>query len=628
MIQYFPIVTGSLTVNGDLIVTGTGSVSASLANNSLLLQGTGSVGFTTTASFNAVSSSVQQISASLLNVIANYSTTGSNSFRANQSITGSLVVSSTITAQTLVVQTVTSSIVYSSGSNLFGSTLGDRQTFTGSVIMTGSLVVNTTGPELQVNNNGIVMGNLLTDAHSVTGSLRVTGSTTLNGVLTGTIANFVGAITSDMTDGGILFTKTAGNLTGLFSNTFQISGTGTKNDLNAYVYGGESFGVWTNANKRLTVTGGGNVGIGASTAPVYVLEASATGGSQRIRVGTLQNNDNTARFEAITSNGTTVANSAWLRVNDASGFTLGQSSYTKAGGDSGNFANLSSEVESSAIIVQGNGDVLIGTGTTAEGPLDVYRSNSAGLGGHILLRNNGAAVGNETAVLFVDGGVGSTRAAISSTTEGAPYLGDIKFKTGASSYASLTTRMMITGGGNVLIGGTTDYGMKVVVRVSGNTGESNAHLALSHPDFGAFHFMDATAYWIGQNSAYKQLRMYSGGSIYTGVYLSAGGSSWTGYSDERIKDIIEPITNATHKLSSLRTIVGKYKTDADNTRRLFLIAQDVEKVFPEAVNKSNDEIGTMGIQYTDLIPVLVKAIQELSTKLDQANTKIAALEAK
>jgi hypothetical protein len=190
---------------------------------------------------------------------------------------------------------------------------------------------------------------------------------------------------------------------------------------------------------------GGNVGIGASINPQNLLEVSSTGGSPRIRVGTLQNNDNTARFEAITSNGTTVANSAWLRVNDASGFTLGQSSYTKAGGDSGNFANLSSEVESPAVIVQGNGDVLIGSGTTAEGPLDVYRSNSGGLGGHILLRNNGSAVANETAVLFVDGGVGTTRAAISSTTENSPYFGDLKFKTGLGTYACLNTRMTIAG---------------------------------------------------------------------------------------------------------------------------------------------------------------------------------------
>ena len=203
---------GAITTTG--VISGSNALSASFSLNSALLNGTGSVGFATTASlltvsssqqqisasqqqlsssfltltasFNAVSSSQQQISASyialsasyntfsgsastritensssiqqvsasqqqisssqqqisssLLNVISIFATTGSNSFRANQSITGSLVVSSTITAQTLVVQTVTSSIVYSSGSNIFGCDLNSRQTFTGSIYQTGSLV--------------------------------------------------------------------------------------------------------------------------------------------------------------------------------------------------------------------------------------------------------------------------------------------------------------------------------------------------------------------------------------------------------------------------------------------------------------------------------------------------------
>ena len=166
---------GAITTTG--VISGSNALSASYALNSGLLNSTGSVGFATTGSLltvsssqQQISSSQQQISASLLTLTASYTalsssytalsgsyntfsgsastrttqienvyaTTGSNSFRANQSITGSLVVSSTITAQTLIVQTVTSSIVYSSGSNIFGSQLSDRQTFTGSLNVTGS----------------------------------------------------------------------------------------------------------------------------------------------------------------------------------------------------------------------------------------------------------------------------------------------------------------------------------------------------------------------------------------------------------------------------------------------------------------------------------------------------------
>jgi hypothetical protein len=153
---------GAVTTTG--VISGSNALSASFSLNSALLNGTGSVGFATTGALLEVSSSQQQISASLLQVSAsyialsgsyntfsgsastrvtkienNYATTGSNSFRADQSITGSLVVSSTITAQTLVVQTVTSSIVYSSGSNIFGSQLTNTQTFTGSIYQTGSI---------------------------------------------------------------------------------------------------------------------------------------------------------------------------------------------------------------------------------------------------------------------------------------------------------------------------------------------------------------------------------------------------------------------------------------------------------------------------------------------------------
>lgn len=82
-----------------------------------------------------------------------YATTGSNSFRADQSVTGSLTVTGQIVAQSLNVQQVTSSIVYSSGSNVFGCDLNSRQTFTGSVYITGSMFVcgNTTADLISLN---------------------------------------------------------------------------------------------------------------------------------------------------------------------------------------------------------------------------------------------------------------------------------------------------------------------------------------------------------------------------------------------------------------------------------------------------------------------------------------------
>jgi hypothetical protein len=129
-----------------------GSLSAT-ASNASLLDGTGSVGFTTTGSFTTMSGSVSTRVSQIESV---YATTGSNSFRATQSITGSLTVTGQIIAQTLNVQQVTSSIIYSSGSNVFGCDINSRQVFTGSFYQTGSVAIfsNTVCvPVSHVSNN-------------------------------------------------------------------------------------------------------------------------------------------------------------------------------------------------------------------------------------------------------------------------------------------------------------------------------------------------------------------------------------------------------------------------------------------------------------------------------------------
>jgi hypothetical protein len=88
-------------------------------------------------------------------------------------------------------------------------------------------------------------------------TLATTGAVTLTGALNGTSASFSGAISTDQTDGGTIFLKTAGSNVGLLTSTFQILGSGSKVDLNAFVYGANDFGIWTNSTKRLTISSTG-----------------------------------------------------------------------------------------------------------------------------------------------------------------------------------------------------------------------------------------------------------------------------------------------------------------------------------------------------------------------------------
>jgi hypothetical protein len=105
----------------------------------------------------------------------------------------------------------------------------------------------------------------------------------------------------------------------------------------------------------------------------------------------------------------------------------------------------------------------------------------------------------------------------------------------------------------------------------------------------------------------------------TGMYMSYGATSWTANSDERLKDIIEPITDAANKVASMRSVIGKYKSDEEGTRRSFLIAQDVQAVLPEAISthkNEGDDTEYLGVSYTDVIPLLVAAIKELKAEID------------
>ena len=112
----------------------------------------------------------------------------------------------------------------------------------------------------------------------------------------------------------------------------------------------------------------------------------------------------------------------------------------------------------------------------------------------------------------------------------------------------------------------------------------------------------------------------------SGVYMIYGGTAWTSSSDERLKNIIEPISNGLAKVNTLRAVIGAYKNDEEQRRRPFVIAQDVQAVLPEAVDTSNPD--KLGVAYTEIIPLLVTAIQELSIKNDALEARLVALEAK
>jgi hypothetical protein len=207
-----------------------------------------------------------------------------------------------------------------------------------------------------------------------------------------------------------------------------------------------------------------------------------------------------------------------------------------------------------------------------------------------------------------------------------------------------TEAMRISSNGNVSIG-STGSGNRLFVADGNNRTEATAQLRISGSGYALFNFLDGTAAYIGQNSNSRSLRFYSGSNEAAGAQLSAGGTSFGTYSDERLKRNINDLGTCINKINSMRPITFNYISDEEDFKtRIGISAQSLVGQVDEALDmskqNSNDETEYYNVRYQDLIPVLVKGIQEQQaiieelkatttsqqTKIDTLELRITALE--
>ena len=96
------------------------------------------------------------------------------------------------------------------------------------------------------------------------------------------------------------------------------------------------------------------------------------------------------------------------------------------------------------------------------------------------------------------------------------------------------------------------------------------------------------------------------------------------YSDRRLKYVSKENTSGLDKIRQLKVFNYTFKKDTTKTPHVGVIAQDLQKVFPNAVKKGTD--GFLTIRMEDMFYAVINAIKELDAKYQAQEKRINELE--
>lgn len=105
---------------------------------------------------------------------------------------------------------------------------------------------------------------------------------------------------------------------------------------------------------------------------------------------------------------------------------------------------------------------------------------------------------------------------------------------------------------------------------------------------------------------------------------SVGSNAFFYMSDARLKNNIATLSDSLSKVLQLRGVSFNWKTTGRSD--VGLIAQEVERVYPEAVN--TDDNGIKAVEYGHLVGPLIEAVKAQQEEIESLKARIRALENK
>jgi len=241
--------------------------------------------------------------------------------------------------------------------------------------------------------------------------------------------------------------------------------------------------------------------------------------------------------------------------------------------------------------------------------------------------NTNAVISLQSGATASDGGA-IYEAYSTNTTSGSVALGSIAFlrentsTTALSSYTAFYTnnagavaeRMRIDSSGTVLVGATDPDN----TASTGARMYSNGSIASTRSET--------------TDGAGTSLVVYSTGAAANRFYVGMGGTvyatntSITAISDATLKENVRDLDKGLDTVLALKPRRFDWK-NGDGDDIMGFIAQEVEEVMPELVHdyKYNEDETKKALKMGDMIPSMVKAIQEQQAMIEELKAEVAAL---
>ena len=186
---------------------------------------------------------------------------------------------------------------------------------------------------------------------------------------------------------------------------------------------------------------------------------------------------------------------------------------------------------------------------------------------------------------------------------------NMQFHTGPDGSTAEVARFNASGNFSV---GKTD---------SGDIATVGAELSAS--GFGMFSRTSSVPIFTNRSDTGDIVQFYRANTLKGSISITSSAVAYNTTSDRRLKQDIEPL-EATDKLMAMNPVSFVWKDEPEASRNMGFIAQEMQEIMPQAVSTRDD--GIMQMDYGRITPILVSALQDAHKKIEELETRLAALE--